>query len=99
MAGGHKMKWLEIIELRSADGNREQLELMLNNLINETALKGENQVTVVYKHVMIDNDFSIHLTHDTMKVERSGSQLGLSIASSLKEYGMVNHSIWVERSI
>jgi hypothetical protein len=93
------MKWLEIIELRSADGSRKELEPMLNNLINEAAKEAKNQVTVIYKHVLIDNDFSIHLTHDTMKVDRGGSQLGLSIASSLKEYGLVNHSIWVERSI
>ncbi len=93
------MKWLEIIELRSADGNREQLELILNNLINEAAKETKNQATVVYMHVMIDNDFSIHLTHDTIKVESGGSQLGLCIASSLKEYGLVNHSVWIEMHI
>ena len=93
------MKWLEIIELRSADGNREQLEPMLNNLINELAQETKKQTTVVYKHVMIDNDFSIHLTHDTMKVDSGGSQLGLCIASSLKEYGLVNHSIWIQSNI
>ena len=93
------MKWLEVIELRSADGNREQLEQILNNLINELARETKKQTTVVYKHVMIDTDFSIHLTHDTMKVDSSGSQLGLRIMASLKEYVLVNHSIWVERSI
>jgi len=93
------MKWLEIIELRSADGNMEQLESMLNNLINELARKTKKQTNVVYKHVMIDTDFSIHMTHNTVKVDSSGSQLGLHIIASLKEYGLVNHSIWVEKSI
>ncbi len=93
------MKWLEIIELRSADGNREQLEQMLNNLINDLAWETKKQTTVVYKHVIIDTDFSIHMTHDTMKVDSRGSQLGLRIMTILKEYGLVNHSIWIERSL
>ena len=93
------MKWLEIIELRSAEGNRENLEPMLNKLINEAAKEGIKQAVVIYKHVMLDNDFRIHLIHDRMKVDSGGSKLGLCIASSLKEYGLVNHSIWIERSI
>jgi hypothetical protein len=51
---------------------------------------------MAYSSVMIDTDFSIHLFHDIMKEESTGSQLCLRIASSLKEYGLVNHSIWVE---
>jgi hypothetical protein len=45
---------------------------------------------------MIDTDFSIHLFHDSKKVEKSGSPLGLRLASALKEFGLVNHSIWIE---
>ncbi len=93
------MKWLEIIELRAADGNREQLDLMLNNLIKEAAKEGRNHETVVYKHTVINNDFSIHLNHDTMEVESGGSQLGLSILTNLKEYGLVNHSVWIKRKL
>ncbi len=91
------MKWLEIIELRSADGNGEKLEPMLNNLINDLDKETKKQGIIAYSRVMIDNNFSIHLTHDTIKVDSSGSQLGLCIASSLKEFGLVNHSVWVER--
>ncbi len=93
------MKWLEIIEFRSADGNGEKLEPMLNNLINEVDKETKKQGIIAYSRVMIDNNFSIHLTHDTIKVDSSGSQLGLCIVSSLKEFGLVNHSVWVERNI
>ena len=68
-------------------------------LINEVDKETKKQSIIAYNRVMIDNNFSIHLTHDTMKVDSSGSQLGLCIASSLKEFGLVNHSVWVERSI
>jgi len=30
------------------------------------------------------------------KVENNGSRLGLRLASALKEFGLVNHSVWVE---
>ena len=50
----------------------------------------------VGESLMIDTDFSIHLFHDSKKMERSGSSLGLCLASALKEFGLVNHSIWIE---
>ena len=49
-----------------------------------------------YSRVMIDSDFSIHLFHDSKKVENNGSPLGLRLALALKEFGLVNHSIWIE---
>ena len=88
------MKWLEIIELRSVDSNRELLESQLQKLINE--VDKENQAIKYYRRVMIDTDFSIHLFHESNIVENSGSRLGLRLASSLKEWGSVNHYVWIE---
>jgi hypothetical protein len=45
---------------------------------------------------MVNTDFSIHLFHETAKVKDWGSELGQHIASALKEYGLVNHQIWIE---
>ena len=90
------MKWLEIIELRSIDSNREQLELLLQKLIIEVEKETKKRATKAYSRVMIDTDFSIHLFHDSIKVEYCGSPLGLRISSALKDYGSVNHSIWTE---
>ncbi|MCP4130940.1 MAG: hypothetical protein GY754_08160, partial [bacterium] len=39
---------------------------------------------------------SIHLKHDSEKVDNSGSDLGLTIASNLKAFGLVNHTVWLE---
>lgn len=90
------MKWLEIIELRSMDADREQLELELHKLIDEVDAQSKKQAIKVYIRFMLDTDFNIHLLHDSKKVENSGSQLGLRITSALKEIGLVNHHIWVE---
>ncbi len=90
------MKWLEIIELRSAYGNKKLLESQLETLINEVDRETKKRAINIYSRVMIDTDFSIHLFHDSKKVENSGSQLGLRLASALKEFGRINHSIWIE---
>ena len=90
------MKWLEIIELRSVNSNRELLESQLQKLINEVEKEAKKQAIKVYSRVMVDTDFSIHLFHDSKKVENSGSPLGLRLASALKEFGLVNHNIWIE---
>ncbi len=90
------MKWLEILELRTVDRNRELLELQLQKLINEVAKETEKLAIKTFSSAMINTDFSIHLFHDTKKVENNGSPLGLHLVSALKEFGLVNHSIWIE---
>jgi hypothetical protein len=90
------MKWLEIIELRSVDSNREWLESKLQKLIDQVDKEKKKQAIMAYTRVLIDTDFSIHLFHDSNKVENSGSSLGLRLASALKEFGTINHSIWID---
>ena len=90
------MKWIEVIELRSVNSNRELLELHLRTLLAAIEKATQQQAIRSYRRVMIDNDFSIHLFHESTKVENKGSQLGLRLASVLKEFGLVNHNIWLE---
>lgn len=91
------MKWLEIIELRSADSNRAVLESQLQNLINKVNKESKHKSIKVYSHTTVETDFSIHLLHDSKEADIGGSPLGLHLASALKKFGLVNHSVWVER--
>ena len=90
------MKWLEMIELRSVDSNRDLLESQLQKLMNDVDKETKKQAIKAYSRVIIDTDVSIHLFHDSKKVENSGSPLGVRLASALKAFGLVNHSIWIE---
>ena len=90
------MKWLEIIELRTTESNREMLETLLMELVEDVDRATEEQAIATYSRVMPYADFGIHLFHDTPDVEHAGSQLGLHISSALKAYGMVNHSTWIQ---
>lgn len=91
------MKWLEIIELRSMGNNRKLLESNLTNLLDELNEETEQQAIKIYNRVAVDSDLSIHLLHDSKKADIDGSPLGLRLASTLKEFGLINHSVWVER--
>ena len=90
------MKWLEIIELRSVGSNRELVESQLQKLINEVEKEAKKQAINVYSRITIDTDFRIHLFHDSKMVKNKKSPLGLCLASALKAFGLVNHSIWIE---
>jgi len=91
------MKWLEIIELRSVGDKRAVIELQLKSLINEVNQEARQQKIKVYSHLTVETDFSIHLHNDSKSADISGSPLGQRLASALREYGLVNHSVWIEK--
>jgi len=90
------MKWIEIIEIRTAGNTRKKFENHLKILINEIEKKSEKRTITLYTNMMIDTDFSIHLFHDSEKVETQESPLCTRLVSILKSYGLVNHTIWIE---
>jgi hypothetical protein len=90
------MKWIEVIQLRSIEGNRKRLGSELNGLINEVGEKSKKQIITAYSRVLIDTDYNIHILHDSNEVEKFGSPLGLQLVNALKVFGLVNHSVWVE---
>jgi hypothetical protein len=90
------MKWIELIQLRSAGSNREMLETNLKMLIDEVGGKRQKQVIMAFSRVSLDTDFSIQIFHESKKVENGGSCLGLHLAAALREFGLVHHSIWME---
>ena len=90
------MKFLEIIELRASGNRRDLLASQLQGIISILEKKSSRQEIKIYTRVLVDSDYSIMLYHDTMKSGTEGSRLGLHLASALKAYGLVNHSIWNE---
>lgn len=90
------MKWLEVIELRTVDCDQEMLEVQLKKLLTEFEKKMEGQGIRLYRRVSVENDFRIHLFQERERIDVCGSESGYRLVSALKEFGMVNHSIWVE---
>jgi hypothetical protein len=92
------MAWLEIIEIRAVGSKRELLESQLQDLINVVNQDTNLQTIKVYMHVILETDFSIHLFHDSQKVDTSCSSICTRLVSSLNDFGLVNHTVWVENS-
>ena len=90
------MAWLEIIEIRSLGGNREILKTQLQDLINDLSKEAELWSVKIYRQVILETDFSIHLFHDSEKPETSCSTICSRLVSSLKDFGFVNHTVWIE---
>lgn len=91
-----RMNWLEIIHLRATGRRTEQFEQSVEQLIDEAKQEGCCEKIHIYGRVLVDTDMCIHLHRDTMPVAKNGSPLGLRLASALREFGMVNHTVWGE---
>ena len=92
------MRQIEIIELRSSGRNNDLLKVELSRIMNETANANDLQGVSIdlYKNQMVPTDFSIHLVHESRRIDSTGSQLGLHICSALKPFGLINHKLWIE---
>jgi len=88
------MKWLEVIKLRSAGKNSESLKELL------LSFERSSQPALVemksYHHAALETDLTVHLHWESSRLEQNGSGLGLRLAQAFKEFGLVDHSIWVE---
>lgn len=88
------MKWLEIIKLRSAGTDPCLLEelLLLIDKFNQSGLVEMK----TFRHAFLESDWTIHLHWESERPEENGSSLGLRLAQAFKEFGLVDHSVWIE---
>jgi len=89
------MKWLEVIKLRSTgnvSGLPEELLLPVDKVVQSGLIEMKT-----YHHAALETDVSVHLLWESEQPEQNGSSLGLHIAQAFKEFGLIDHSIWVEK--
>lgn len=87
------MKWMEFIKVQTVQSN---VAAELANFIAECRNCHGLLETKIFDHVTVD-DCSICLHWNTNQPESQGSAIGLSLCNTFKKYGLVDHSIWVER--
>ena len=89
------MKRLEIIHLRLAGA----LPTGLSEEIRQSTTNTRDSASVrLYWRVNVENDVAIHLHLEESGPDNQASDLGVRLAAGLKEYGMVDHTVWVEES-
>ncbi len=93
------MRWLEIIELRTGGYAREELQKALENLVEDVSHDPENPEVQLYRSYAVATDYSIHLGFHGSGPRDIGSALGVRIATLLKPYGLVNHTVWTRDEV
>ncbi len=90
------VKWLEVIKLRSAGEGSGVLEKFLLPM----AKVGQSGLVEMktYRHAALETDLSLHLHWRSERPEQNGSALGLRLVQALKEFGLVDHSVWIEEA-
>ncbi len=90
------MNWVEIITLRSNENIHESLIQELLKPVDGGSESDGLKAMKVYRNAWIDTDVSIHLHWRSTEANQQGSVVGLALAKILREFGLVNHSAWVE---
>lgn len=96
---GRDMRFLEIIEIRTTENMRNKLIAGLKEIEEEVNNKEGRNIMKFFLNTKIKNDFSVHIKYESENEFNKGSRLGLTIISSFKRYGLINHNIWIRKSI
>lgn len=90
------MKSLEIITLRS--GTKPE-KTTFRELVKEIEAADVEEGPVgfrLYRHAAVESDLSIHIHRENVRGTPAKSALGLELARLFGEFGLVNHSVWIE---
>ena len=85
------MKRLEIIQLRLAGSLPDGL---LEEIRQSAASEKPPTLVSIYHRAIVETDIAIHLRQELPESDNQASNLGLRLAAALREYGMVEHTVW-----
>jgi hypothetical protein len=85
---------LEIIRLRLAWKGSAPLGELLDSIskVEQSGLVNMK----IYRHAALETDLSVHLCWKSDQPGENGSPLGLHLGQALREFGLVDHSVWIE---
>lgn len=88
------MKRLEIIHLRSSGRPLDSL----GERIRESIRAGgqDEAVVTLYRRHGLETDLAVHVRYSEEPQETGPSDLALKLASALRAYGLVEHTLWEE---
>lgn len=87
------MDRVEIIRLRlSGSEPQDLIEDIRRSIQSEPDLTSAR----IYRHATVSTDFSIHLRGRNGETNKKACELGTRLAAALRDFGMVEHSVWIE---
>lgn len=87
------MKYLEIVHLRMSGRVPTKL---IEDIRSSFSTEKENCTVKIYYKANLLSDLAVHIH---LEIDSNGSvysDLGLRLTAALREYGMIEHSVWIE---
>lgn len=88
------MKRLEVIHLRSSGEPLDSLGRRIRESIRAEATNTD--VVALYRRDGLETDLAVHIHLSRAPGADEPSALGLRLASALKAFGLVEHTLWKE---
>jgi len=82
---------MEIIHLRLASEASQELVDLIREATDSSPIATGIRI---YRHAKIESDLAVHLDGDGAGGWDGASDVGKRLASLLRTYGMVEHSVW-----
>jgi hypothetical protein len=87
------MKWMEFIKIQTASSDVAAKMLALIEQYKEC----RNLLEIkVFRHASVD-DCLLCLRWNTDSPKPRGSSVGFMLSNTLKQYGLVDHAVWIEK--
>ena len=87
---------LEIIELRSVIKNKQEVIILIEDLL-ENELNQTDVEMKIYTHASFITDYSVHLYYQVEDDVSFESNLGYVLSTYLSDYGLVSRNTWIEK--
>jgi hypothetical protein len=87
------MKWMEFIKIQTASSDIAAEILRLVEPCREC--RGLQEIKV-FHHASV-GDCSLSLSWNTDAPDPRGSSVGFTLCNTLKQYGLVDHAVWIEK--
>jgi hypothetical protein len=93
------MRWMEMIRLRTPQNDEKWLpELLSDSTKNAVKEPGLLEVKV-YRNASFQGDLSVTFLWETDSPRPQGSRPALSLSQTLKAFGLVEYSVWIESNL
>jgi hypothetical protein len=92
------MRWLEFIKIQAAATQGQAVVPKLLDLVSDLKKTPGLVEASVCGHASVYGDFAILLLWDTDQSQRRGSPVGLNLNQFLKKFGLLSHSVWIEKN-
>jgi hypothetical protein len=87
------MKITEIIHVRLSSGILQSLSEKIRKSIGPEI---SAEVFTIFQRDNLESDLAVHIHRNEDNTKCGPSQIGIHLASSLKAYGLVEHTVWKE---